>query len=150
MYKRQEYPLAGIICIEKLTSSGSIVEIPDRLGRVDFSNLDPDSVKKYRKYAASLMKSYDKDGDDMLTKVEISEMRRPPSPNPDLNRDGLVSEDELLYSLASPGSRSPASRSRSSRKTKRTMVRDRVEGLLNDEKLRIEQNKQKAPAASKR
>ena len=154
---RAEYPLAGIICIEKLTSAGSIVEAERKTDllpvRARLSRLDPGVVEKYRKYAESLMKTYDKDGDEMLSQGENSVMRRPIEANADINRDGLISADELLYSFASiPASRSSTvSRSRSSRtkRKKRNMVRDQVEGLLN-EKLRIEQNKQKAPAASKR
>jgi len=53
---------------------------------------------KYQKYAQSLIKTYDKDGDGKLNRTETSKMRRPPV-GADKDENGLVSVDELVASL---------------------------------------------------
>lgn len=70
---------------------------------------------KYLKYAQSLVESYDKDKDGKLSKDEVKSMRRPPT-GADTNKDGFISEQELVDSLSggSSKSKSPASSSSSS------------------------------------
>ena len=62
---------------------------------------DPPKVDraKYLKYAQSLVESYDKDEDGKLSKEEVKAMRRPPV-GADTDKDGFISEDELVDSLS--------------------------------------------------
>jgi hypothetical protein len=52
----------------------------------------------YDRYAEGLLKNYDKDKDQKLSKAELKEMRRPPQ-NADKNRDGFVDKSELVESI---------------------------------------------------
>lgn len=54
--------------------------------------------KKYLDYARSYIKKYDKNGDQVLNKNEIADMRRPPK-NADPNGDGKVTVEEYARSV---------------------------------------------------
>ncbi|MFK7770227.1 MAG: hypothetical protein AB8B55_23655 [Mariniblastus sp.] len=80
---------------------------------------DAASREKYKRYAASLVKTYDKDSDGRLSKDELAKMRRPPI-GADGNKDGFVTEAELLDSLTNsskPKSESSASTSSDRKKS---------------------------------
>ncbi len=62
------------------------------------SSSSSDSREKYAKYAASLIKNYDKDEDGKLSKEEVKKMRRPPI-GADADSDGVITKDELIDSL---------------------------------------------------
>ncbi len=70
---------------------------------------------KYIKYAQSLVENYDKDKDGKLSKTEVKAMRRPPV-GADVDKDGFITEDELVDSLSGANKAKPtASTSSSSR-----------------------------------
>lgn len=83
-----------------------------------------ESREKYRKYAASLLKTYDKDADKKLSKDELGKMRRPPE-GADADGDGFVTESELLDNLTkgSKGSSSSSTKSDSSSSKKSSRSR---------------------------
>ena len=54
---------------------------------------------KEREYAQRLIRKYDSDKDEMLSAEEVSKMRRP-FRGVDANKDGFVSEDEIVDSIA--------------------------------------------------
>jgi Ca2+-binding EF-hand superfamily protein len=74
-----------------------------------------DAQAKYKKYAESLISNYDKDKDGKLNKDEIKQMRRPPV-GADADKDGFITESELLDSLsgANKGSTSSSEKPESS------------------------------------
>jgi hypothetical protein len=55
---------------------------------------------KYRAYAASMMKQYDKNGNNVLEKDEYSQMTN--GEKYDLNHDGKITLDELVEALKNP------------------------------------------------
>lgn len=63
------------------------------------SSSSADSQAKYKKYAESLIGNYDKDKDGKLNKDEIKQMRRPPV-GADADKDGFITQEELLDSLS--------------------------------------------------
>ena len=71
----------------------------------------------YNSYAKSLVKQYDKNGDNMLQADEQKELRGKPAES-DLNKDGTITIDELVANLSAkspaPASSAPASASSSS------------------------------------
>ncbi|MEM7785946.1 MAG: hypothetical protein AAF623_21535, partial [Planctomycetota bacterium] len=80
-----------------------------------------DNRDKYLRYAKNLIESYDKDEDGKLSKEEIGKMRRPPV-GADVNKDGFVTESELIDNLTgqtskSSSSKPPSSDAKSSSKT---------------------------------
>ena len=56
---------------------------------------------RYKRYADALLKQYDKDKDNRLSKSEIKTMRRPPG-QADSNGDGMITRDELIDSITNP------------------------------------------------
>jgi Ca2+-binding EF-hand superfamily protein len=67
-----------------------------------------DSQAKYQKYAESLISNYDKDKDGKLNRDEIKQMRRPPV-GADADKDGFITQSELLDSLSGANKTSTAS-----------------------------------------
>ena len=93
------------------------------------SKSDAASREKYRRYASSLIETYDKDSDGKLSKEELGKMRRPPI-GADANKDGFVTDSELLDNLtnankAKSSSSSTAKTEKSSSKSGRKSSRDR-------------------------
>jgi hypothetical protein len=90
-----------------------------------------DSQAKYRKYAESLIGNYDKDKDGKLNKEEVKQMRRPPV-GADTDKDGFITQSELLDSLSgknkSSSSSSEKSESSSSKSSSRYARRDSSRG----------------------
>ena len=60
----------------------------------------------YDKYAKSLIKRYDKDNDNRLSKEEWKKVRRPPE-NADQNRDGFVTQQEYAKALKAVADKRP-------------------------------------------
>jgi len=58
-----------------------------------------DGHVRYRTYAKGLIGHYDLDKDGMLSTEEVNKMRRPPT-NADANKDGFLTEDELVGAIA--------------------------------------------------
>jgi Ca2+-binding EF-hand superfamily protein len=83
---------------------------------------------RYKRYADALLKQYDKDKDNKLSKSEIKTMRRPPG-QADSNGDGMITRDELIDSITNPKKSEPSasrdSEERSSRSTSRSRFSDR-------------------------
>ena len=81
---------------------------------------------RYKRYADALLKQYDKDKDNRLSKSEVKAMRRPPS-EADSNGDGMISRDELIDSIANPksSSRSSSSEEKSTRSSSRSRFSSR-------------------------
>ncbi len=63
------------------------------------STPDNSSQERYKAYAESLIKNYDKDSDGKLSAEEVKAMRRPPQ-NADPDNDGFITKDELTASLS--------------------------------------------------
>ena len=57
-----------------------------------------DVRKGYENYVNGLFKRYDKNGDGSLDESEVEAMRRKPKANTDANKDGKISNEELLNS----------------------------------------------------
>ena len=57
-----------------------------------------DVRKGYENYVNGLFKRYDKNGDGSLDEAEVEAMRRKPKANTDANKDGKISNEELLNS----------------------------------------------------
>jgi len=83
---------------------------------------------RYKRYADALLKQYDKDKDNKLSKSEVKTMRRPPG-QADSNGDGMITRDELIDSITNPKTSAPSASSdseeRSSRSTSRSRFSDR-------------------------
>ncbi len=83
---------------------------------------------RYKRYADALLKQYDKDKDNKLSKSEIKTMRRPPG-QADSNGDGMITRDELIDSITNPKKSEPSasrdSEERSSRSPSRSRFSDR-------------------------
>ncbi|MFK7769540.1 MAG: EF-hand domain-containing protein [Mariniblastus sp.] len=67
-----------------------------------------EAVSRYKQYADSLIRSYDKDGDGLLAKSEVKRMRRKPADDTDQDGDGKLSSAELARSMDSSRNKSPA------------------------------------------
>jgi len=62
-------------------------------------NRDNKNIRRgYEAYVKGIFKKFDKDNDGSLNKDEIEEMRRKPDKTADANKDGKVSQEELLNS----------------------------------------------------
>ena len=72
---------------------------------------------KYLKYAQSLVENYDKDKDGKLSKTEVKAMRRPPV-GADVDKDGFITENELVDSLSGANKSKTASSTASKSSTK--------------------------------
>ncbi len=70
----------------------------------------------YIRYAEGLLKNYDKNKDQKLSRSELKEMRRPPE-NADSNGDGFVDKNELIASVSK---RSSGRSTKSTDNTKQT------------------------------
>ena len=82
---------------------------------------------RYKRYADALLKQYDKDKDNRLSKAEVKSMRRPPG-EADSNGDGMISRDELIDSIANPkasSSRSSSGEEKSTRSSSRSRFSSR-------------------------
>lgn len=111
------------------TSSSSSRYSRSNRGRSTSSTTTASKTKKpfnsgsdaYRRYAEGLLKNYDKNKDNKLSKSELSEMRRPPE-NADKNKDGFVDRNELIASV----DRRSASRTSGSDKNQKAPTADRL------------------------
>ncbi len=92
---------------------------------------------RYKRYADALLKQYDKDKDNKLSKAEVKTMRRPPG-QADSNGDGMITRDELIDSISNPkpssSSSSGSGEERSSRSSARSRFSDRNRGNSETEK----------------
>ena len=67
-----------------------------------------DGQTRYQRYARGLMSQYDSDKDGKLSQDELRKMRRPPT-GADANKDGFITESELVGVLSGANRRSSAS-----------------------------------------
>ena len=98
-------PASGSTVSDSRTSStrgfreSSSAKSPESSRGSTSSNSDNSSQERYKAYAESLIKNYDKDSDGKLSAEEVKAMRRPPQ-NADPDSDGFITRDELTASLS--------------------------------------------------
>lgn len=94
---------------EQSGRSRRVVSEPEKKARPKLSQQD-----RVANYVKELVEKYDKDGNGNLDEAEVKEMRSPPKPSVDANKDNVFSFEEL-YSHYSGGEKAkkPKSRSRS-------------------------------------
>ena len=77
------------------------------------------SPGKYRSYAKGLIGNYDEDKDGKLSKEEVKQMRSPPV-GADSDKDGYITQTELIFNLREKGGASSARPPRDVRSKTRT------------------------------
>ena len=112
--ERERYALVGFECLKRIVDAQYVGDAND--GTVD---------KRYLKYAQSLVRTYDKNSDGLLSRDEMSKMRRPPKISSDRNGDQKISERELAQSLTGDLKSQRVSSSRSRTRNKE-LIRNSV------------------------
>lgn len=111
--EQEQYALVGFECLKRFVDTQNVGSADDR-----------DSLAKYLKYAQSLVKTYDKDSDGLLSQGEMTKMSRPPRMDCDRDRDNKLSEKEIAQSLNR--GRTSRTRVQKSRSRRQDLIRDSV------------------------
>lgn len=116
-YRRREESNRSSSSRSRTTSRTSSSSSSSRTSRSSSAN-----ATNYENYSKSLIKRYDKDKDNRLSKKEWGEIRRPPA-NADTNKDGFVTQKEYAKAL-----QAAAEKGTSAASTKKTSA-SRVTGV---------------------
>ncbi|MFK7767610.1 MAG: hypothetical protein AB8B55_10355 [Mariniblastus sp.] len=131
---RIEYQIAGLLCLDQIVASTSITSIAKKTKKAGVPDVAPELMEKFRTFAKTVIKTYDRDKNGILSTEELERFRRKP-PGMDRNSDGLVSEEEIAMTYAI-GAKTVSSLSSSTgnsrRNSKRIYIREKVKKHLDN------------------